>query len=473
MLKTNKSLSFNNKSSSSIPHVPKKAKSLSFNNKKSSSSLNIANTSFIFFGCWNNINCSRKEKTLNRNVVLELLKQLYSNMPIVLAGDNWYSQKIKLPKSPQFANASTSENKKIEKFKFYPLYVLETGYKKLFEISKKVDIVLGNHDINPDKINNFHDLNQCDQLGCMVKVQTDTISKMLLGHSSNTESIQNIYQYNDVKLYVCKPHIEEKSKGIFFLYLNTNIFEAKDVSSIDTYRNLVIRELIGKKIKLLFIVGHHPFFGLKKKKKKADGKSTPEEEFIINKVADLYFKDKVDEAKINAINMFLNIFTTYKSIYLCADIHNFQICKLSSNLCMVICGSGGASRDRLGDYVDNTVPIPLKCKLNDNIEVTDMYVHDAYGFSKITYSNSGNKVEITYYKFVNINIEYDIFKYTLKYSDKSWTVNKEEPNKGKSIITDGDFNPATHCPEIRAEDMKKVDSLLATINDEKCGTKKK
>jgi hypothetical protein len=188
-------------------------------------------------------------------------------------------------------------------------------------------------------------------------------------------------------------------------------------------------------------------------------------------VADLYFKEKVDEAKVDAINKFLNIFTTYKSIYLCADIHNFQICKLSSNLCMVICGSGGASRDRLGDYVDNTVPIPLKCKLNNNIKVTDMYVHDSYGFSKITYSNSGNKVEITYYKFVNTDIEYNIFKYTLEYRNKSCSITPTKVNP--IVITDGDFNTDDHCPKIRVEDMEKVDPLLATINGKKCGTKKK
>jgi hypothetical protein len=483
MLKA-RSLSVNSKSSSSIPHVAK-ARTLSVNSKSSSSIPHVANNDFIFFGCWNNINCSKKEKLLNRNVVLALLKNLYSNMPIVLAGDNWYSHKIKVPKSSvQAPNASTSENKQINKFKFYPLYVLETGYEKLFQISKKVDIVLGNHDINPNKLNDFY--YQCDQLGCMVKVQTDIISKILLGHSSSIKYIQNIYQYNDVKLYVCKPHIEEKRKGIFFLYLNTNIFEAEDIASIDKYRELVIRELIGKKIKLLFIVGHHPFFGLKKKKKKkkTDGKPTPEAEFIINTVADLYFKEKVDEAKVKvkAINKFLNIFTKYKSIYLCADIHNFQICKLSNNLCMVICGSGGASRDLPGDYVDKTDPIPLKCKLNDNIEVTDMYVHDAYGFSKITYSNSGNKVEITYYKFVNTDIEYNIFKYILEYRNKAWTVSKEAPTKGESIITKEDFNTDNHCPKIRVEvgveveeeEYKKlVNPLLATMDGKKCGTKEK
>ena len=449
-----------------------KAKSLSINNKSSSSIPHVVNNDFIFLGCWNNINCSKNEKTLNRNVVLELLKKLYSNMPIVLAGDNWYSHKIKLPKSLQSTNASTSENKKIDKFKFYPLYVLETGYKKLFEISKKVDIVLGNHDINPETLNDFYASNKCDQLGCMVKVQNEIISKILLGNSSITQQIKDVYHYNDVKLYVCKPHIEEKSKGIFFLYLNTNIFDAKDVNSINEYRKLVIRELVGKKIKLLFIVGHHPFFGLKKKKqKKTDSESTPEVKYIINKVADLYFKEKDDEAKVDAINRFLNIFTKYKSIYLCADIHNFQICKLSSNLCMVICGSGGASRDSLGDYVDNKDPIPLKCKLNDNIEVTDMYVHDAYGFSKITYSNSGNKVEITYYKFVNTNIEYNIFKYILEYRNKVWSITPTKVNP--IIITDGDFNTDDHCYKIRAEDKAQVDPLLATIDDVKCGTKKK
>ena len=41
----------------------KKAKSLSINNIRSSSIPYIANTSFIFFGCWNKINCSRKEKS--------------------------------------------------------------------------------------------------------------------------------------------------------------------------------------------------------------------------------------------------------------------------------------------------------------------------------------------------------------------------------------------------------------------------
>ena len=53
-----------------------KAKSVSIDNS-SSSIPHIVNNDFIFLGCWNNINCSKNEKTFNRNVVLELLKNLY------------------------------------------------------------------------------------------------------------------------------------------------------------------------------------------------------------------------------------------------------------------------------------------------------------------------------------------------------------------------------------------------------------
>ncbi len=252
---------------------------------------------FIFFGCWNNINCSKKEKILNRNVVLALLKKLYSDRPIILAGDNWYSHNKKKKKilktlSQELIKRKSNLSLIIKKntktysssidslsidsnVKFYPLYVLETGYRKLFEISKNIDIILGNHDINSKNLDNFYDLNKCDQLGCMIKVQNDIIRKILSGDTINkqindTQPIKNIYHYNDIHLYVCKPEIIQKKTGIYFLYLNTNIFEAKNVESINEYRELVSEKLesIDNKIKLLFIVAHHPFFGLKKKKEK-------------------------------------------------------------------------------------------------------------------------------------------------------------------------------------------------------------
>lgn len=446
---------------------------------------------FIFFGCWNNINCSKKEKILNRNVVLALLKKLYSDRPIILAGDNWYSHNKKKKKilktlSQELIKRKSNLSLIIKKntktysssidslsidsnVKFYPLYVLETGYRKLFEISKNIDIILGNHDINSKNLDNFYDLNKCNQLGCMIKVQNDIIRKILSGDTINkqindTQPIKNIYHYNDIHLYVCKPEIIQKKTGIYFLYLNTNIFEAKNVESINEYRELVSEKLesIDNKIKLLFIVAHHPFFGLKKKKGKVS----------IKNISDLYFKKKVDQIKVNAINDFLHIFNKYKSIYLCADIHNFQLCKLSSNICMIICGTGGASKDKTNPYVDNPDPIPLSSNLKDDIKVTDMYVHDSYGFSKINYSDSGNKVKIEYYKIINTDIKYYKFTYILTYTNKSWNIfRKTHSIKTAFIPNKIDFDTSQHCSKIRAENDDQINELIATVNDEKCGKK--
>ena len=447
----------------------------------SSSSLSNSN-SFIFFGCWNNINCSKKDKILNRNVVLALLKKLYLNQPIILAGDNWYSHK----KKKQILSKIRSEEliKKTYKksylsstiesnVKFYPLHVLETGYRKLFEISKNINIVLGNHDINPENLDNFYDSNQCHQLGCMVKVQNNIIKKILSDdiidkQIKDTQEIKNIYHYynNKIHLYVCEPEIIQKNEGIYFLYLNTNIFEAKNVKAINKYRELVSEKLesIQHKIKLLFIVAHHPFFGLKKKKEKLS----------IKNVSDLYFKKKVDQIKVNAINDFLYIFNKYKSIYLCADIHNFQLCKLSSNICMIICGTGGASKDKIDPYVDNPDPIKLSSNLNDDFKVTDMYVHDSYGFSKINYSDSGNIVKIEYYKIINTDIKYYKFTYILKYKNGSWNIFRKTHSINTEIIPNKiDFDTSQHCSKIRAENDDQINELIATVNDTKCGKKSK
>lgn len=318
-------------------------------------------------------------------------------------------------------------------------------------------------------MDNFYDLNKCDQLGCMIKVQNDIIRKILSGDTINkqindTQPIKNIYHYNDIHLYVCKPEIIQKKTGIYFLYLNTNIFEAKNVESINEYRELVSEKLesIDNKIKLLFIVAHHPFFGLKKKKGKVS----------IKNISDLYFKKKVDQIKVNAINDFLHIFNKYKSIYLCADIHNFQLCKLSSNICMIICGTGGASKDKTNPYVDNPDPIPLSSNLKDDIKVTDMYVHDSYGFSKINYSDSGNKVKIEYYKIINTDIKYYKFTYILTYTNKSWNIfRKTHSIKTAFIPNKIDFDTSQHCSKIRAENDDQINELIATVNDEKCGKK--
>ena len=141
---------------------------------------------------------------------------------------------------------------------------------------------------------------------------------------------------------------------------------------------------------------------------------------------------------------------------------------------MIICGTGGASKDKIDPYVDNPDPIKLSSNLNDDIKVTDMYVHDSYGFSKINYSDSGNIVKIEYYKIINTDIKYYKFTYILKYKNKSWNIFRKTHSINTEIIQNKiDFDTSQHCSKIRAENDDQINELIATVNDTKCGKKSK
>ena len=474
-----KSLSLSNKQVLDT-NFDRKIKSLPVKKTSSSSSNVDRSNEFIFFGCWNNINCS--VDIIHRNIVLELLKLSNLGKPIVLAGDNWYNQK-----TPKKTTGDKKTEKKIVE-KYYSTYVLKTGYELLFEASTDVAIVLGNHDITEDslelptnsqKINTLRDLHLfCKKLGCKVKVQAFIIENVLqnypvefdfftnsyinrnISNDTNIDVITNINETYKVSLYTCIPRIVMKTQGIFFLYLNTNVFES-DVNTINKYREAVNRKLNeeilkGNKIDLLFIVGHHPFAGLKDK----NGLS-------VKNVSELYFKSVKKDERIEAIYKFLDIFVEYKSIYLCADIHNFQICKLhsailNSEICMVICGSGGANQDLIGDYDDSKFPTEVTLIDSENkYVVKDLYVHNAYGFCNISYSARGNKVKVQYYKIVDDKIiddkivddkiNYNIFTYTLNYktSTKSWSVTKNISSMVKFEKTTKQFISSEHCGKLQ------------------------
>lgn len=381
---------------SKSPEKPLKSKSPKSPEKptkplKTKSPKNTKN-SFIFFGCWNHIDC--KKTYTDRDIVGFLLKKLYSNNKIILAGDNWYNQKI---------------NKQL---KYYPLYVLYTGYKLLFDITQNVDIILGNHDINKDKtrkisvINNF-----CNNLGCMLYVQNNVIKQILEqtpGIDLNIK-IKDVYHYKDnISLYSCKPHLVQKPNNIYFLYINTNVFD-ESIDIITSYKKLIEIELSKvETINLLFIVGHHPFAGLKEKNNN----------YSIKTLSELYFKD--DKSKDIIIYSFLDLFAKYKSIYLCADIHNFQLSKLHNNICMVIVGTGGAELDIIKEETFNNLPFPI----NTEYVITELYAHDSYGFSKISYNETNFNVTIDYYYIVSYDkiITYNIYSYLLTYVNNSWNI---------------------------------------------------
>ena len=387
------------------------------------------NPEFIFFGCWNNIDCT--STFTNRDIVLHLLKKLFINKKIILAGDNWYNYKIKN-----------------SKLKYYPLYVLESGYKLLFDISKEVDIVLGNHDINMDteKLNQKHNIieNFCNNLGCLLKVQYKTIYNIL--NSTVSPNIPLIYTsplkpISTVNLFSCCPKLINRD-GVYFLYINTNVFET-NTCLINEYKSLIEKALLECPVNnLLFIIGHHPFAGLKIKKNI----------YAIQTASNLY-----KSANTTAIYAILDLFTKYKSIYLCADIHNFQVCKLHSNVCMVIAGCAGAKADDLREDLE------LKeCKLNENFSVSNLYAHTSYGFSKISYDKITSNVNVKYYYVESYNdktITYSIYSYLFKYNT-SWSIEKLKIDNKNHIVLDTDIKTTKYCNDIE----KKIENKLIDPN---------
>ena len=343
-----------------------------------------------------------------------------------------------------------------------------SGYKKLFDVSKDVSIVLGNHDINKPK-----DRTLCEDLGCMLFLQVKAIENILSNSTDNlnvTEmQIKPLYRFKKVKLYSCEPKlVKQYNSNVYFLYLNTNIF-LEDAGYIYNYIEKIekLLTLKQKNISLLYIIGHHPFSSYKPK----DSDNGPSEYF--KSVKELYFK-KPAEDKIAAIYSFLDIFARYKSIYLCADVHNFQICKLHRNIVMITCGTGGADRDEVNEPITSS-----SFTLNDSYTATDLYVHNSYGFSDITYND--NSIIVDYYKIAdgkaynekNNTINYSIYSYNISLVNLKITKLKSQESLNITPLSASLFSSITESRNKTFCDSPDLNPLLATYDGIPCGIKEK
>jgi hypothetical protein len=97
------------------------------------------------------------------------------------------------------------------------------------------------------------------------------------------------------------------------------------------------------------------------------------------------------------MELFITILNKYKTIYLCADVHNFNIALLNKNLGTVISGTGGGSPD----VETKEGKVNLLISPNDNIfDIKQHYVYNAYGYTKIKYDKDFN-VYVTYKQLFN------------------------------------------------------------------------
>ena len=347
---------------------------------------NIIN-SFILVGCWNNIDCDKKalNTPIFRDIVINEINKEYNKL-VIVAGDNWYSQQYK---EGEYT------------YKYYPIHVLRSGYELLLKNKNKFyDIILGNHDEANDKISdiNFDTIKK----DCMLKIQKYVINNIVNNRSFITvpslEEIKKIstdnFEINNVHLLSCidKPEIKELNNNVYTLYINTNLFDnyTYKLKNVDKSNTITTRIMLSyveniKKLlliyapKLLFVVGHNPLIAYKKSK--------------YHKLSDIY----EDEDNSYIMNILIETLNNYKTIYLCADVHNFNIAKLNTNLGTVIAGTGGGNPDLEKEEGNlNLLKSPNKKLLN----ITDHYVYNAYGYAKIKYDKNYN-VYVTYKQLFN------------------------------------------------------------------------
>tara|TARA_B110001450_G_scaffold22249_1_gene19904 strand:+ start:3607 stop:5130 length:1524 start_codon:yes stop_codon:yes gene_type:complete len=348
--------------------------------------------SFILFGCWNHIDCCSKNSKFTpifRDIIIKQAKKEPEKL-FIIAGDNWYSQ--------NYVYNNTS-------YKYYPFTTLTSGYSLLLNNSKKeYDIILGNHDENND--NNIQTDNIHLKKDCMLKVQKHVIENIAKKNPiykvPSLEELQNIsidnMYINSINMLTCieKPIIKELSSDVYIFYINTNLFDnyTYKKKSINTnnislnymlsYITYITKVLKIFKPKLLFVTGHNPLIAYKKKK--------------YHKLNKIYDDDVGGGSHI--MKILINELNKYKTIYLCADIHNFNIALLNKNLGTVISGTGGGSPDieNIEGKIDNILLSPD----DDIFNISDHYIYNAYGYTKIKYDNYYN-VYVTYKQLFNAN----------------------------------------------------------------------
>lgn len=472
-LKRGLSLQINN---SHIPSFSKKKteikSNMSLNSYISNKKNNIIN-SFILVGCWNNIDCDKSalDTPIFRDIVINQINKEYDKL-VIIAGDNWYSQQY-----------TTNEDEYT--YKYYPLHVLRSGYELLFKNKNKFyDIILGNHDEANDNIVNKDDMTI--KKDCMLKIQKYIIQKIAnnipIYTAPSLEDVKSINidneTINKISMLTCinKPVIKQLNTGVYTLYINTNLFDNytyKTTSSLSlntesmtkkgrnntstmimlSYVKSIEELLFSYSPQLLFVVAHNPLVAYKKSKNL--------------KLADIY----EDKDNLFIMSMLIKILNKYRTIYLCADVHNFNIALLSNNLGTVISGTGGGSPDL--EKTEGNLNL-LKSPNKSLITIKNHYVYNAYGYTKIKYDSKFN-VYVTYRqlfnaqkdkKFENKLISKTIrnYNFVFKNTEDGWKLEKL-PNTISSKKINLDIPKLISykkqmCGIIKSDNAKNITSLI-------------
>ena len=265
-------------------------------------------TSFIHFGCWNNLNIKNKDGKIKPlgclNKVMEKLNSYVSENEvsfISIAGDNYYPEKKKI-----------EEKKK----KIIIPELLVRGF-DLLPKSLPIYMILGNHDLETNlKIDN-----QKIFINSLDNPEPVRSCSILTNETNIIKDLPNIsYNFFKAEMMGSNTLILMIDSDIYsidaFNYLPCySKFLEKDISSIEEiqrYQYELIFQSINQynvtgNIRNLILIGHQPITGIK-------------------------FKDGVKEPPLNDIPYFkpilIEIYNSLgddiKYFYLCADLHLYQ-----------------------------------------------------------------------------------------------------------------------------------------------------
>ena len=152
---------------------------------------------FVFFGCWNNIDC--EYKYLYRDIVLQSIKLLETETNnVFIAGDNWYNLLVK--NSADLENIITKEIKsgKPVEITHYLTPILISGYYTLYNMNKNIYICVGNHDEAEDE---QEDIDPVIQKGlkknCMIETQKYYLKNINNSIKANPIDNKNYIDYSE------------------------------------------------------------------------------------------------------------------------------------------------------------------------------------------------------------------------------------------------------------------------------------
>ena len=425
---------------------------------------------FVFFGCWNNIDC--EYKYLYRDIVLESIKSIETDINTVfIAGDNWYN--LLVNNSKDLENIITDEIKdgKVVEITHYLTPILISGYYTLYNMNKNIYICTGNHDeVEDSQEDKDPDIKKGLKKNCMIETQKYYLKHIDQSIKANPIDNKNYIDYteedvetnpiiqfiyndkppsleqlnqlaqledeytqeleksgqnsNEIKLYSGN-HIEiidNKGTSYIVVIINTNILSLDYIDRIaqnieKKLSEYYINSSDNKKSmnKQLFVMGHVPLFSDKKNE-----------------------LNKNKEMNDDILAALYDMLVKYNCIYLCADTHNFNIMKItntqnSKSLIQITCGTGGAKPD----LIDEKIGLDYFSKF-ENIDNYNIYYNsiNSYGYCKII--KQSDKIIIVYNKLIDAlkndeDLHYSKYFYIIKNNDISYYTVREKKEIFKEI----------------------------------------